>query len=230
MNYLQQLILSFVVFLSFPTAVFADTTRGREFSCLRLDTLPEGEIYYKSAEGMKLIVNLPKRRSEAKPLKGSDSFRIFMKVEAEDGSFTYKVIGESKIPQETKTVLFILSAAEKGSKLPVRMIALDDSLKAFPKGTFRFANFTDEKFGIKFGELKRVIKPNALTLMKVSMHRTGGFMQMTMYGMDGEPLYGKKIFGQPNNRGIVFIMPSEDRAKKRFNIVTTKQAVNATHR
>lgn len=230
---IKQLAIAICFFAIWPSLAHSqddkyDVTDKRAFfSCLYVTPLPSGGVYYESKEGKKPLELAPRRRSVGQPLFSKESFKLFTKItrEGENGEEVfYKLIAQSRVPQNTKRVLFVLSTAPKGADLPLEVIALDDTVAAFPKGEFRFANFTHQAFGVAFNGTKKLIRPREIKDVKSNMSPKGGFMQMVLYDNKGKAIYGKKIFGQPGNRFMVFILPTQD-PKKPIEVVNLEQIV-----
>ena len=92
-----------------------------------------------------------------------------------------------------------------------RVFTMDDSLTAFPRGAFRFANFYKQVLYVKCGNTIKKIPPNQLTVVRAINQPRGGFVPFLIADDKGKKIFGTRIFGQPAGRELVFISPPEKR-------------------
>ena len=119
-------------------------------------------------------------------------------------------VAKSSIPQGTKKVMFLVipfdgKTATSRTRYSIR--AMDDSQNAFPKGSFRFVNFTKIPLQVVLSGKGKKLDSGSMTVMKCQPRKGGGFEPMLINNTGGKMLYGNRLFGQPSGRELVFIIP-----------------------
>ena len=121
----------------------------------------------------------------------------------------YQLVAKAKIPP-SKQALFLVTPFKRQSVIHYRIFTMDDSLEAFPRGAFRFANFYEQMLYVKCGKTVKKILPNKLTVVRAVDLPRGGFVPFLIADEKGKKIFGTRIFGQPAGRELVFISPPEE--------------------
>ena len=180
-----------------------------KFSCLYWEGLPSEDLYYREKKTFHKLTFKKASRSKHLDLRGMDFFELYRKVEKlEEGEPPYQLLAKAKIP-ESKQVLFLVTPFKRESARYYRVFTMDDSLKAFPRGAFRFANFYKQMLFVKCGKTVKKILPNQLTVVSSINQPNGGFVPFLIADDKGKKIFGTRIFGQPAGRELVFISPPE---------------------
>ena len=185
---------------------------GIGFSCLLWQgPLPE-KIYYQDGEDYREVIPFTGSRSLPHRLEKSQEFRLFTKIEAEaeDEEPVYTLVGQSKLLPSVSPILFILfpSTSEEGFK--IKILALDDSLKGFPPGSFRFANFSTADLLVKFAGNIKQIPAREITMMKSGIGKEGGLVPFLLGNYEKKIVFETRLFAQQTGREIVFIGPPKE--------------------
>lgn len=201
-----------VTFLASPTAGAQDPPGGDEklaFSCLYWEGKPKEPLFYRDGKSMVPLEFTQAARSRTFELSRTGSFELFRhQSEVLEGEPPYKQLASVGIPGGTGRILFLIIPFEGDAGLSYRVVAVDDSLKAFPRGSFQFANFTSGTLEAKFDGQAKKIPPGKLVVMNPGSKPEGGFVPFLIANTQGETLYGTRLFGQPHGRELVFITPS----------------------
>lgn len=184
--------------------------KNNVFSCVIWDDLEFKEVYYKKGKEMVLLEFKNGRRSIFYPMDSDGKFELFTKVPAlsNDGEEELKLIGKTTYQPGSKRMLFMIVKGGAKSKLPLAIRGIDDSLETFPTGTFRFANFTNTRMKVSFGNVVKNLRPREIEVYKFIMPKNGGLMSMIVSDNKGKPVFGRRLFGQPRDRSLVLITPS----------------------
>jgi hypothetical protein len=185
--------------------------RGKKkpvFTCLYWEGLPKETLYYRVGEEFLSINFQDSIRSQEYPLKAMKSFQLYRDAkDPKDGVPPYDLLSTTAIPANSKQVLFLVIPFQKNAEISYQVVAMDDSLDAFPRGTFRFANFTRQTLLVKFaGEIKK-IPASKMTEMSCKPGKGGGFRPFIIGNAKGKQIFGTRLFGQPSGRELVFISP-----------------------
>ncbi len=182
-----------------------------KFSCLYWEGLPPEDLYYREKKTFHQLTFKKASRSNHLHLKGMEFFELHRKVENPDpekDTPPYQLLTKVKIPA-SKEVLFLVIPFKRESAVYYRVFTMDDSLKAFPRGAFRFANFYKKMLYVKCGDTVKKILPNQLTVVRSSNKPNGGFVPFLIADDKGKKIFGTRIFGQPAGRELIFISPPE---------------------
>ena len=182
----------------------------RVFTCLYWEGLPKETLYYRVGEEFVPIKFEDSIRSQDYSLKRMKSFELYRDaVKPKEGAPPYDLLTKTAIPSGGNRILFLVIPFQKEGEtlLDYRVIAMDDSLSAFPLGTFRFANFTRQPLLVKFaGEIQKIAAAD-MTVMSCKPGEAGGFRPFMIGDAKGKQIFGTKLFGQPSGRELVFISP-----------------------
>lgn len=182
----------------------------RVFTCLYWEGLPKERLYYRVGKDFLPIKFEDSRRSQDYPLKGLKSFELYRDaIEPREDQPPYDLLSKTVVPSGSNQILFlVIPFQEKGNVyLKYRVIAMDDSLSAFPRGTFRFANFTSQKLFVKFAGEVEELPSRKMTVMSCKPGKAGGFRPFLIGDAKGKQIFGTKLFGQASGRELVFISP-----------------------
>ena len=194
--------------------------KGPQFTCLYWEGLPEEDLYYRQGEEFVLLEFSKEIRSKDFSLKGMSVFELYRDAQKPvEGKPPYDRITQAKIPTGTSQVLFLVIPFKSEGKATYRVVAMDDSLSAFPRGTFRFANFTSQALRVKFAGEVQKLPASKMTVMSCKPGEAGGFRPFLIGDAKGRQIFGTRLFGQASGRELVFISPPE---RKGSNIPRVK--------
>jgi hypothetical protein len=126
---------------------------------------PTADLYLADQAGT--IVKLefrPKDLSRPKmmrPVKGS--LVLYNRADVDPEKPEASLAASCKISPNTKKAIVVVLPAPAGSKLAYRMILINDSAKAFPKGESRVLPLIGVKTAIRAGEHKLPVHPGKIT-------------------------------------------------------------------
>lgn len=167
-------------------------------------------LYYRQGEEFLPIKFEDSRRSQAYLLKRMSNFELYRDAkQPKDDQPPYDLLANTVIPSGSSQILLLVIPFQKKSseELNYKVIAMDDSLSAFPLGTFRFVNFTQLPLLVKFaGEVKK-LPAKKMTVMSCKPGKGGGFRPFIIGNAEGKQIFGTKLFGQASGRELVFISP-----------------------
>ena len=209
-NFRLILVASFVALVSLQ-AQGQSKKPGIEFSCLLWEgPLPE-KIYYQDGEEYREVQPFTTSRSLPHRLEKSTQFRLFTMSEAvgEDEEPVYTLVGQAALLPGVERILFILfpSRDEATEALKIRIMTLDDTLKGFPPGSFRFVNFSGSDLLVKFAGVIKKIPAQEISIMQSKIGNNGGMVPFLIGNEKGEKVFETRLFAQASGREIVFIGP-----------------------
>ena len=186
--------------------------QGIQFSCMLWNgPLPE-KIYYQDGKDYREVVPYTSSRSLPHWLEKSKKFRLFTRkeVDQEDGKeakLVYSLVGQTALLPGVQRILFILfpTKDEASEALEIGIMALDDTLKGFPPGSFRFVNFSGGDLMVKFAGVIKKIPAQEITMMQSKIGKLGGLAPFILGNNEGQKVFETRLFAQPNGREIVFI-------------------------
>jgi len=186
--------------------------KGAKFTCLYWEGTPSENLYYRSGEDFMQLEFNKAIRSKNFPLKKMAVFELYRDAaNPKDDQPPYELITKATIPSGTSQVLFLVIPFKNEKGITYRVVAMDDSLKAFPRGTFRFANFTSQMLLVKFAGKVEKLPASKMTVMSCNPGEAGGFRPFIIGNAKGKQVFGTKLFGQASGRELVFISPPERR-------------------
>lgn len=189
--------------------------KGPQFTCLYWEGLPEEDLYYRLGEEFVLLQFSKEIRSRGFSLKGMSVFELYRDAQKPvEGKPPYDKLTQAKIPTGTSQVLFLVIPFNGEGKTTYRVVAMDDSLSAFPRGTFRFANFTSQALFVKFAGEVQKLPSSKMTVMSCKPGEAGGFRPFLIGDAKGRQVFGTRLFGQASGRELVFISPPERKGSK----------------
>lgn len=192
------------------SAPSSDEVDGFEFSCLVWEPLALSELYYrKGAEFLPLKLT-PGCRSPKYVIKGTSSLELHFQREGPEGQSEYRLVGLAPRIDHSDRVLFIIEEIEDSHGLPLQLIAFDDSLEAFPAGSFRFVNETPDSLRIVFGGESSELAVASSIVVPSAVGKSGGFLPVAIQDKLGSALLETRLFCQANGRQIAFIRPPKN--------------------
>ena len=211
-------VLLVILPLAIPTALYAKSedsghSKGIEFSCAAWENLPYPELLYRHGEEYLPLELSPGQRSKAYPLKGVEALELFIRKEKpaapgkSDASPEYERVGMAPLLNGVKKMLFLIESKEDSSGLPLQLLGMDDSLKAFPAGSLRFINQTPNPLRIELAGVTHELPQGALKVIIPELPEAGGFLPAIIRNEEGRSLFENRFFAQRSGRELVIIGP-----------------------
>lgn len=223
------------------------------FSCLHWDEVPEERLYYREGEHYHPIKFRHGARSEIKVLEGMFDFELYGEREnPQQGEMPYVLLGKVVIPADIRDVLFYIIPDQGEDRTVYQIIAMDDSLEAFPRGMFRFVNLSGRELSVEFSGQTRHFAIGQIAEMPYKILDGGGtFVPCVIRAVVKEQaapaeneqneeqdqeaankaadrekiLFGTRLFGQPNGREIVVMRPSPVEGSERLKLKFYNQLI-----
>lgn len=178
-----------------------------KISCLYWEGKPSEVLYFKEGEHFRPLEFKQAQRSNEFSLQGMSNFELYREAaHPEPGKPPYELLSQCTIP-DAADILFVVIPYERKGALLYHVHAMDDTLASFPRGSFRFVNYTTDGIQVKCGAQTQKIAPLGLWSLSSIDSPTGGFVPFVLGDSDGATIYGTRIFGQPSGRELVFIIP-----------------------
>lgn len=171
---------------------------------------PYEKIFYRNGKDMVPLELVSDKRSELYEIGDVEFLELYVTETKPDGSIEMKLVGRGQVPDKAERSLFILRYREKSKGLPILVIGMNDSLDVFPAGSFRIVNFTGQKLSVSIGEESQNIQPRKLVVIKPDIPEKGGLVSLVVSDKDGQPVFGRRLFGQTRSRQMVFVLVDED--------------------
>ena len=179
----------------------------KTFSCLVWEPLNYPEICYLDEGKYHPLEFSYGNRSQAYPLKQAKEFTLYAKTKDTNSEINHQLIGKAAIAPNSKHMLLVILPARPGDALPLKLIALDDSLEHFPPSSFKFVNFSAESYQVEFSNQSPLIPAGKMEVVKAQIPLKGGFMPFIMKNKEGKIVFETRLFAQPSGREMVFIAP-----------------------
>lgn len=193
-------------------------SHGTNFTCLVMGELPEeipmDEIFYKEGASYVPIELKRGKRSQKYPLKKAKNFQLYISDDSVKEGDPFKAVGGSRLVEGSKEMLFLIMPVESKEGLPLSVFGVDDSLKGFPPGTFRFVNFTKSGLLVKVKEKITKLPSSEITVVSSQSNSDGGLVPVMFGSLKGEMLHFTRIYSHPRTREMVFIGPTADPQRK----------------
>ena len=210
-NFLRIALLIIISLVFLPSGLSAQSKSEKRtvtFSCAVWDKLPQTPLFFFDGKKFQALKLKKFKRSDLFKLKDAEDFSLFIQSKTKDGELSYKRVGKTSILSNSSRILYLLSHQKTATaRLNVRITGIDDSLGAFPPGTFRFVNFTSETLLIKFGDQKAKVKPQKVTTIKQRNQLESGLLPMMVGDSKGNVLLEDRLYVRSRGRKIVFISP-----------------------
>jgi hypothetical protein len=193
------------IFPALARAQTAQENTGISFSCLVWEPLPMPEVFYLDGKDYLPLTFSLGNRSQPYPLKQATAFDLYVRDTGEQGETAFKRVGKAPLVAGSRQMLLVIIPAADPDALPLRLMAVDDSLDTFPPGSFKFLNFSKEALQVKFGGQITAIRPGEIRVVKAKIPAKGGFMPFMLGDPSGNIVFETRLFGQPAGREMVFI-------------------------
>jgi hypothetical protein len=183
------------------------------FTCAVWGVQPYPELFYHQGGEFLPVELSPGQRSKVYPLKGTEVFELFIRKATVAGTADssappeYEKVGVTALPEGAKRMLFLIEAKNEGQGPPLQLLAMDDSLEAFPAGSYRFLNRTPELLRIDFGGATHDLPPGELKIVTPVLPEAGGFLPVVIKNEQGLSLFENRFLAQRNGRELVIISP-----------------------
>ena len=172
-----------------------------EFTCASLDDPPPRGLFYRQGSEHLPLELSAGQRSQAYPTKGVPVLELFIRKgdpHVEPGD--YEKAGTAPLPEGAKRVLFLIESKEDANDLPLQLHVMDDSLEAFPAGSFRFINLTPDLLRIELGETACELPPGAVKVVFPEIPVAGGFLPAIIKDAEGRNLLENRFLSQRASR------------------------------
>lgn len=178
-----------------------------KFSCVAWENLTISNLFYRQGKKCLPIQLSPGNRSELYTLQDATALELCALAVDDQGKEYYKLIGQAALPEGSERALFFIAERTTADGLPLTVSGMDDSLKNFPRGSFRFVNSTPVELKVTFGGVTTPIVPRAMTVVPSQVSKDGGFLPFLVKDNAGRNVYETRFFAQPTGRDMVFIAP-----------------------
>lgn len=182
--------------------------REVEFSCISWNGLPSETLYYWDGSAHQPVELKKYKHSPAYKTVG-DQFYLFVERTNRAGEKVYQRLARAPFAKESSKMLYVIKHRGKGEGLKVQIMGIDDSLAAFPKGSFRFINLMNHKIMLRFDDKRINLASRRSRVVSVNGSVLGGYMPFLVGNKQGEIILETQIFHQPAGRKLVFIGPSD---------------------
>ena len=209
-NFFAVTILAAVLFSSLLHAQEEKTKSSFEFSFVAWENLSMPEILYKDGNNFHAIELIKRQRSKVYEFKRAQSeMRLYIQEVNGEGELVYKVVGRAAIKPASSRMLFFIQQREnkKEDELPLFLSGVDDSLDAFPMGSFRFINNTKMPMQVVFPSARAELPARASKVITPKIAKLGGFIPLYVLDMEKNVVFQSRFFAQPRGRKMVFISP-----------------------
>ena len=174
------------------------------FTCLLWKSPLHEKIYFRDGKNYTPIEVFTGSRSLTHTLAKSQKFQLFVRRDVGE-EVVYHLVGNAKILPGVRQMLYILFVRNSKDGLNIRILPMDDSLKGFPAGTIRFANFSKSDLQVKLADKTKKIRSSEMTVMETKAGKNGGLFPVFIRNNQGKRIFETRLFAQKNGREIVFI-------------------------
>ncbi|MGJ8651171.1 MAG: hypothetical protein ACSHX4_12500 [Opitutaceae bacterium] len=178
-----------------------------EFSCVIWEPLSLPQLFYRQGAEFYPLELAPGRRSSINALKDTSALELHIRRETFGGQSDYELVGLAPCLDGSERMLFLIEEVEDAHGLPLQIRGLDDSLKAFPPGAFRFVNETPDLLTIVFGEASISLAADSVEVVNSGVDPSGGFLPILIKDDQENVISETRLFSQASARQIVFIHP-----------------------
>lgn len=211
-------LLSALFSIALPVALQAkDESPGHSgsirFSCAVWEKPPYPELFYHHGGEYLTIEVSVGQRSKAYPLKGVEALELFIRKKMpaaaaeSNAAVEYERVGTAPLLPDAKRILFLIDAKKDANGLPLRVLAIDDSLEIFPAGSYRFFNRTPDLLRIEFGGATHDLPQGGWKVVTPELPEAGGFLPAILRDEQGRILLENRFLAQPTGRELVIIGP-----------------------
>lgn len=224
-NVLRYVLLTACLFVGAEMYGQQSNARGPvKFTCVSWDKLSFDELYYRENQKYVPLEVIPYKRSKAYTITGMSALELFIQDVDENGRLQYRLVGQAPMLPNTRRMLFFIVEPAGVSEVPLKVVGMDDSLKAFPRGAFRFFNMSNALLKVGFGDAVEPIKPRSTCIIEPEIKNNGSFIPFVVADEQGKKIYETRLIGQMSGREMVFIMlPTE--SNKRVAVKFISQVI-----
>ena len=209
-NFFATTILVTVLFSPSLHAQEEKTKSSFEFSFVTWKNLSIAPVFYRDGDKYHELDLFRAQRSELYRFKKPQAeMLLYTQGENEEGEIVYKLAAKTTIKAGISRMLFFIQerVEVKQDQLPLILSGIDDSLDAFPMGTFRFVNNTELSLQVIFPTSRQLLPPKSVKVLTPKIPKLGGFIPLFILDMEKNILFQSRFFGQPRGRKMVFIAP-----------------------
>ena len=178
-----------------------------KFSCTAWESLSISKLFYRCGKKYLPLQLSPGNRSELYTLQDATALELYTLAADQQGKESYQRIGQAALPEGADRALFLILEKTTADGLPLTVTGMDDSLKTFPRGSFRFINSTPMELKVLFGGVTTPIAQQAMTVVPSKVSKDGGFVPFLINDAADNTIYETRFFAQPTGRDTVFIAP-----------------------
>ena len=198
-----------------------------ECSFLHWGDVPEEKLFFRMGEEYHPMTFRMSARAGKISLKRMAEFEVFRELENPvEGEAAYEFLASAAVPSEFGKLLFLVLPSDK-EEGQYRVVAMDDSVEAFPRAYFLFVNLTEQMISVEFSGETQEVEVNENAVMQSNVDEKGGFIPCIMRDPDGETIYGTRLFAQPNGRELVLIRSGIREGNNRPRVKFISQSVAA---
>ena len=136
--------------------------------------------------------------------------RIVLTTQAEHASLTRpdELLGEVALPEGVRSAILLCLPAAVGEKARFRILAIDDSKRAFPAGTFRVSNLSPQPVRIVLEEKTYQFNPGEIKLITDPPVRAGNQSGMKAFAFHDNiwQRIGSGIWPHPGQNRVVQVL------------------------
>ena len=193
-------------------SLHAQQPGGRSFECsfVTWENISIPVLLYKDGDDYHKVEMMKRQRSQLYEMKGGQAeMRLYRETVNEEGETVYEVVGKAPIkPGVSRMLFFIQERSErKEGELPLLLSGIDDSLEAFPMGSFRFVNNTKQDIEVLFPKTRDTIPSRSVKVLSPKIPKLGGFIPLFIVDTEKQILFQSRFFGQPRGRKMIFVNP-----------------------
>ena len=208
----HHLLSAILLCLACTSSLSAQQPAGGALQCsfVTWENLSIPALLYKDGDNYHEIKMMKRQRSQLYEMKrGQAEMQLFREVVNDEGETVYAVVAKSPIKPGSSSMLFFIQerSEKKEGELPLLLSGIDDSLEAFPMGSFRFVNNTKTPVQVLFPSSKDVVQARSAKVLVPKIPQLGGFIPLYILDMNKNVLFQSRFFGQPRGRKMVFVNP-----------------------
>jgi hypothetical protein len=136
--------------------------------------------------------------------------RILFTTKPDRGSLTREgeLLGEATLPEGIRSAILLFLPAKPGDKASFQILAIDDSKRAFPAGSFRVSNLSPQPVRIVLEEKTYNFKPGEIQLITDPPVRDGNQSGMKAFAFQDKAWQriGSGIWPHPGDNRVVQVL------------------------
>lgn len=212
---------------SIAHAQTGETGISLQFSCLEWSEIDTNGLYYQHQEESIQVSMDTAYRSELYDYSGPNPIVFFVDSNGANGQPERRPVARAQVPEGVERALFLFverpNPGENGEAFEV--IVMDESLSAFPMGTYRVFNFSDYEIGGIIGENRfiipgknfKTISPKVGDMVDVQIHFSQKVDDQWVPKVNTRWLY------RENARNIVFVTDDPNSRVPRLRVKTVTE-------